>query len=73
MNNELKEKLINILKTEAEELLQNKEPIIDKLSKMDDIDNMLKIIANYDNLKPVFQKYFAEKHKKEKWGKNDER
>ncbi len=73
MNNEIKDKLINILKTEAEELMKTKERIMNKLSKMDDIDNMLKIIANYDELKPVLQKYFAEKHKKEKWGKNDGR
>ena len=54
MNILLKTKLINVLKAEAKQVLESKE-------------DMMKIIQNYDELEPVLQKYFAEKHNKEKW------
>jgi hypothetical protein len=67
MNKLLEIKLTNVLKAEAMKVLESKEDDQERLSRMNDIDNMMKIIQNYDELEPVLQKYFAEKHNKEKW------
>ena len=67
MNDLLKTKLINVLKAEARQILDSDEEMSSKVNKMNDIDHILKIIQNYDELEPVLQKYFAEKHNKEKW------
>jgi len=67
MNILLKTKLINVLKSEAKEILDSEDAILERVEKMNDIDHMLKIIQNYDELEPVLAKYFEEKHNKEKW------
>ena len=67
MNKLLETKLINTLKAEAEHLLHSEDDIKNKLDEMKDIDNMMKIINNYDELEDVLKKYFKEKAKKEKW------
>jgi len=67
MNILLKTKLINVLKGEARQILESKEDKLERLEKMNDIDNMMKIIQNYDELEPVLIQFFAEKHNKEKW------
>lgn len=67
MNKLLKTNLVNTLKSEAENLLQSDGEIHDKIKIMQDIDNMMKIIDNYDDLEPTLKRYFKEKHDKEKW------
>lgn len=73
MDNNLKEKLMNLLKEEADTLLESQKDIQEKLSQFNDIDNLVKILQNYDELKPVLQDFFAKKHENEKWGKDDGR
>ena len=73
MNKTLKDKLTNTLREYAEDLIHDKRDIVEKLSEMNDIQNMLKILDNFEELRPVLQEYFAEKYKKEKWGNSDGR
>lgn len=39
----------------------------ERLEKADVLYNMFKYLSNYEELKPVLQKFFSEKAKKEKW------
>lgn len=39
----------------------------ERLEKADVLYNMFKYLSNYHELKPVMQKFFREKQKKEKW------
>lgn len=67
MNKVLETKLINVLKAEAKQTIESQEEILIRISKMNDIENMLKIIQNYEELTPVLAKFFEEKYNKEKW------
>lgn len=67
MNENLKRKLQNFLKQEAESLINDKRDIYTKLDEMKDIDNMLKIISNYNELEPTLKKFFNKKYMKDKW------
>ena len=71
MNDNLKNKIIELLKIEAEKLIKDKRDIYIKLKEMNDIDNMIKILNNYTELEPLFKKFFKEKTNKEKWERRD--
>ena len=67
MNELIKIRLTNVLKSEAKLIMESGEDVRAKLEKVDDIGNMLKIIDNYDELEPTLKKFFKEKNEKEKW------
>ena len=67
MNEIIKTKLLNTLKSEAEYTLHSDDDIKDKIERMNDIFNVKKIIEHYEELEPLFKKYFREKAQKEKW------
>lgn len=67
MNGKLYHKLTTILKDEAEDTLKNEKDNDVKISKMNDIFNLKKILDNYDDLEPTLKKYFMEKVRKEKY------
>lgn len=71
MNENLKDKLSEILKQEAEGIMHSDNELIEKLKQMDDISNMMKVIDNFEELEPTLKKFFKEKAEKEKW--NEER
>lgn len=61
MNKDLKIKLGNVLKAEADYVERTETDSTNKCVKLNDILNLLKIIENYDELEPVLKKYFREK------------
>lgn len=65
LNSMLYYKLTNILKTEAEQTMKQKEGI--DYEKMDNIFNLKKILDSYDELEPLLKKFFMEKARKEKY------
>lgn len=67
MDLNIKTKLSNTLKAEAEYVLKNEKSIDNKLEKLNTLFNFQKIIDNYDELEPVLKKFFAEKAREEKW------
>ncbi len=70
MDEEIKEKLVNILLDEAEHVSKmktdTKQSIKCKCKKMDTIMNMLKIIEHYDRLEKPLRKFFCEQAQKTK-------
>lgn len=70
MDKKLMDKIDDVLKEEAQEIMKSKEKISKKLDKMNQIINITKIIECYDELEPVFKEYFEKKHQKEKWGED---
>lgn len=67
MNKYIQKKLVTLLSNESHEIFHQDEEISEKIDRMDTILNMTKIIQNYDELKPVLQKFFREKIQDEKW------
>lgn len=67
MNNNLKKRLVSMLRAEAELLVNDDRYIVTRLEEMNDIQNMLKIVDNYNELEPILKKFFEQKAKKEKW------
>lgn len=67
MNENLKDKLSEILKQEAEGIMHSDNGLIEKLKQMDDISNMMKVIDNFEELEPTLKKFFKEKAEKDKW------
>lgn len=67
MNENLKDKLSEILKQEAEGIMHSDNGLIEKLKQMDDISNMIKVIDNFEELEPTLKKFFKEKAEKDKW------
>lgn len=67
MDEILRIKLMNSLKSEAKIIMNSGEDITTKIRRMNDIDNMFKIIQDYDELEPLLKKFYKEKSKKEKW------
>ena len=61
MNLYLKTILSNTLKYEADYILQNEEDLNSKISRLNEVFNMKKIIDHYDELEPVLKKFFADK------------
>lgn len=72
MSENLKKRLVGMLRTEAELLVNDDRFIVTKLEEMNDIQNMLKIIDNYTELEPVLKDFFDKKANKEKWGSKEE-
>lgn len=68
MNENLKNKLQETLKEEAEKLIHSKDDIKSRLGTMDDITNMMRIIDDYEELEPILKEHYRMKHYKEKWG-----
>ena len=58
--------LNNVLKTEAQYIIDNEKDKDTKIKKMNTIFNLKKIIDNYDELEPVLIRYFNDKGK-ERW------
>jgi hypothetical protein len=67
MNKYIQKKLVTLLSNESHEIFHQDEKISEKIDRMDTILNMTKIIQNYDELKPVLEKFFREKIQDEKW------
>lgn len=67
MNKYIQKKLVTLLSNESHEIFHQDEEISEKIDRMDTILNMTKIIQNYDELKPVLEKFFREKIQDEKW------
>ena len=67
MNIEVKTKIINVLKAEADYVNTHEKDKKAKIIKLNEIMNLLKIIENFDELEPVLVKFFEEKAKKQKW------
>ena len=67
MNKDLKIKLGNVLKAEADYVGRTETDLTNKYVKLNDIFNLLKIIDNYDELEPVLKKYFQEKADKDRF------
>lgn len=72
MNNVLYNKLVDILKEEAEDTLKNETDNDIKIRKMEEIFNLKKIFDHYYELEPTLRRYFADKSMKEKFGKERE-
>lgn len=70
MNEEVYKKIYDLLKDEADTTIRSNDELMNKVKKMNDITNLIKIMDNYEELEPVLQKFFKEKAEKEKW--NDE-
>ena len=60
-------KLANTLKAEAEYITKNETDKKAKMTKLNTLLNLAKILDNYDELEPTLQKFFYEKAQKEKW------
>jgi hypothetical protein len=71
MNEGLYKKLYDLLKDEADTTIRSNDELMNKVKKMNDITNIIKIIDNYDELEPVLQDFFKKRAEKEKW--NEER
>jgi hypothetical protein len=71
MNEGLYKKLYDLLKNEADTTIRSNDELMNKVKKMNDITNIIKIIDNYDELEPVLQDFFKKRAEKEKW--NEER
>jgi len=67
MNKEIKTKLDNVLKAEAEYTMKNEENLHTKVEKMDILFNLKKILDNYDDLEPVLIDYFNRKADRERF------
>ena len=67
MDKMIKTKLNNVLKAEAEYIMENEKDLHTKVDKMDTLFNLKKILDNYDELEPILEKYFTEKSKKQKF------
>lgn len=67
MNEEIKAKLNNVLKAEAEYTMKNETNTNVKLEKMNTLFNLKKIIDNYDELEHVLVDYFNKKAEKERF------
>ena len=62
MNQDLYNKLNEVLKQEGNQALEQKDYL-----KVQDTINIRKILDNYDELEPTLRKFFDEKAKKEKY------
>ena len=62
MNQDLYNKLNEVLKQEGNQALEQKDYL-----KVQDTINIRKILDNYDELEPTLKKFFDEKAKKEKY------
>lgn len=71
MNEGLYKKLYDLLKNEADTTIRSNDELMNKVKKMNDITNIIKIMDNYDELEPVLQDFFKKRAEKEKW--NEER
>lgn len=67
MYKELKVRLINSLKAEADYVTKFENDKNIKFNKMNDILNLTKVIENYEELEPAIAKAVVELAKKEKW------
>lgn len=67
MNETIKSKLLEFLKSNAEETMKADIEMSEKVDEMSNIFDLIKIIQNYDELEPIIAKFFEEKQKKEKW------
>ena len=66
MNKFIKTKLNNVLKTELEFTMHNDEDTLEKLDRVNTIQNIKKVIDNYDELEPLLKEFFSKKADKEK-------
>lgn len=71
MNEELKTKLMYVLKEESEKMLRSDMEMSEKVKFWKQVDRISAVIDNYDEIEPTIRKFFKEKHDKEKW--NQER
>ena len=61
-------RLRNVVKAEIKHITESDLHTADeKLEQLDVLHNIYKILNNYNELKPVLQRYFAEKAEKNKW------
>lgn len=67
MDKSLKAKFTNVLAHEAEYILKHEEDVERKLSNMNTIFNLQKILDNYDELEPLLIEFFDKKAKIDKW------
>lgn len=73
MNTLIQAKLNNVLKAEAQQIMRSDNELSDKIDMMNDIENLKKIVDNYDELEPVLKEFFEKKAQDKKWGGIDER
>lgn len=67
MYKELKTRLSNSLKAEADYVAKFETDKTIKFNKMNDILNITKVIEQFDELEPIIAEYINEKARKEKW------
>ncbi len=73
MDKVIKAKLTNVLRCEGQHILENETDKNTKVSKMNDIFNLQKILMYYDELEPMLIKFFNEKTKEERWKNNEDK
>lgn len=71
MDKFLRRKLENMLRCEGTYVLEHEKDKDTKVSIMNDIFNMEKIVKYYDELEPLLIEFFEKKVKEERW-KNSE-
>lgn len=67
MYKELRTRLLNSLKAEADYVAKFETDKKTKFDKMNDILNLTKVIENYEELEPTIAKAVVEQAKKDKW------
>ena len=71
MNKFLKRKLENMLRCEGTYVLEHEKDKDTKVSIMNDIFNVQKIVMYYDELEPILIEFFNKKGKEERWKNNE--
>ena len=65
MNDVVRKKLINVVKSEAKSLLDNEE-LENRLDELDDLYIVRRILENYEELEPTIREFLLNKDKKRK-------
>lgn len=71
MDKFLKRKLENMLRCEGAYVLEHEKDKDTKVSIMNDIFNVQKIVMYYDELEPILIEFFNKKAKEERWKNNE--
>lgn len=69
---DIKKRISNLLKQEAENILRSDNELSDKASNINIIFNLQKILLNYDELEPTLKDFFTKKAQKDKWERGNE-